>query len=88
MNPQERADITLGITQAQQDIHSYYILGYYTSNTAEDGKYRRINVKLNNGLSAKIEAREGYWAAKVWGKINSQDKEQQLREAEESARSI
>ena len=64
-------DITLGITQAQQDIHSYYILGYYTSNAAEDGKYRRINVKLNNGLSAKIEAREGYWAAKVWGKMNS-----------------
>jgi VWFA-related protein len=74
-------DITLGITQAQQDIRSYYILGYYTSNAAEDGKYRRISVKLNNGLSAKIESREGYWAAKNWGKMNSQDKEQQLREA-------
>ena len=74
-------DITLGITQAQQDIRSYYILGYYTSNAAEDGKYRRISVKLNNGLSAKIEAREGYWAAKNWGKMNAQDKEQQLREA-------
>jgi len=74
-------DITLGITQAQQDIRSYYILGYYTSNSADDGKYRRINVKLNNGMSAKIEAREGYWAAKKWGKMNSSDKEQQLREA-------
>jgi len=74
-------DITLGITEAQQDIRSYYILGYYTSNVAEDGKYRRINVKLNNGMSTKIEAREGYWAPKVWGKMNSSDKEQQLREA-------
>jgi VWFA-related protein len=74
-------DITLGITEAQQDIRSYYILGYYTTNSADDGKYRRISVKLNNGMSAKIEAREGYWAAKVWGKMNSSDKEQQLREA-------
>ncbi|HEX5430905.1 MAG TPA: VWA domain-containing protein [Bryobacteraceae bacterium] len=74
-------DIALGITQAQQELRSYYILGYYTSNSAEDGKYRRITVKLNHGLSAKLEHREGYWANKVWGKMNSQDKEQQLREA-------
>jgi len=31
-------DIALGITQAQQSIRSYYILGYYTTNNAEDGK--------------------------------------------------
>ena len=49
-------DITAGITQAQQDMRSYYILGYYTTNNAEDGKYRTINVKLNNGMLAKLEA--------------------------------
>jgi len=74
-------DIALGITQAQQSIRSYYILGYYTTNNAEDGKFRRISIKLNNGLSAKLEYRQGYYASKVWGKMNGQDKEQQLKEA-------
>ena len=74
-------DIALGITQAQQSIRSYYILGYYTSNGAEDGKFRRITVKLNNGLQAKLEHREGYYGSKNWAKMNGRDKEQQLREA-------
>ncbi len=74
-------DIALGIEQAQQDLRSYYILGYYTTNPAEDGKYRKISVKLTNGMSAKLEHRPGYWASKVWGKLNGVEKEQQLREA-------
>jgi VWFA-related protein len=74
-------DIELGIEQAQQAMRSYYILGYYTSNTAQDGKYRKISVKLTNGMSATLDHRPGYWASKVWGKLNAQDKEQQLKEA-------
>ena len=61
---------------------SYYLLGYYSTNNAADGKYRKISVKLNNSkLAAKLEHREGYYADKVWGKLNAQDKEQQLKEA-------
>jgi VWFA-related protein len=74
-------DLTVGIEHAQRELRSYYILGYYTSNTNEDGRYRRISVKLNNNQTAKLEHRQGYYASKVWGKFNSQDKEQQLREA-------
>ncbi len=74
-------DIELGIEQAQQAMRSYYILGYYTTNTAQDGKYRKISVKLTNGMSATLDHRPGYWASKVWGKLNAQDKEQQLKEA-------
>ena len=47
----------------------------------QDGKYRKITVKLNNSLSAKLELRHGYYAQKVWGKFNGHDKEQQLKEA-------
>ncbi len=65
----------------QEELRSYYILGYYTTNGAEDGKYRRITVKLTNGMTAKLEHRPGYYASKVWGKMNGQDKEQQLKEA-------
>ena len=74
-------DLGLGIQQAQDELRSYYIIGYYTSNGAEDGRFRKISVKLNNGQTAKLEHRPGYWAAKVWGKLTAQDKEQQLKEA-------
>ena len=74
-------DITAGITQAQQDLKSYYVLGYYSSNSAEDGKFRKIGVKLNGKLDAKLEHRPGYWAGKVWHRMSGQDKEKQLTEA-------
>src|ERR1019366_6517798 len=75
-------DIALGIQRTQDAMGSYYLLGYYSSNNALDGKYRKISVKLNNPkLAAKLEHREGYYADKVWGKLNAQDKEQQLKEA-------
>ena len=75
-------DIALGIQRTQDAMGSYYLLGYYSSNNALDGKFRKISVKLNNPkLAAKLEHREGYYADKVWGKLNAQDKEQQLKEA-------
>jgi len=75
-------DLTLGIRQAQEDINSYYILGYYSSNAREDGKYRRIDVKLvNKDLNARLDFRKGYYAAKTWQKFNASDKERQLEEA-------
>ena len=74
-------ELSLGIVQAQQEYRSYYVLGYYSTNLAMDGKYRKITVKLNNNQSAKLEFRQGYYADKVWGKFNGQDKEQQLKEA-------
>ena len=74
-------DLSVGIQQAQDELKSYYIIGYYTTNGAEDGQFRKITVKLNNNLSAKLEHRPGYFASKVWGKLNARDKEQQLTEA-------
>jgi len=75
-------DIEAGITQAQEGMGSYYLLGYYSTNSAKDGKYRRITVKMNSKFAGmKLEHRPGYYADKVWGKLNSQDKDQQLKEA-------
>jgi len=77
-------DLSLGIRQAQQDISSYYILGYYSTNAAEDGKFRKISVKLASKelqASAKVDFRNGYYASKVFSKFNSGDKERQLEEA-------
>ncbi len=75
-------DLSLGIRQAQKDINSYYILGYYSSNGTKNGKYRRIEVKLNDKkLQVKLEHRNGYYADKVFAKFSSSDKERQLEDA-------
>ena len=74
-------DLSLGIVQAQQQFRSYYILGYYATNNAQDGKYRKITVKLRNDLSAKLEFRQGYYADKVWRKFTGADKEMALQQA-------
>ncbi len=78
-------DLTLGIRQAQEDIRSYYTIGYYSSNAAEDGKYRRIKVQLapSSPLAkeAKLDYRNGYYGSKTFAKFTSSDKERQLEEA-------
>ena len=74
-------NLSLGIVQAQQDYRSYYIVGYYTDNSKEDGRWRKITVKLNRDASAKLDYRQGYYAGKVWGKYSGSEKELQLQEA-------
>lgn len=74
-------DLSLGIVQAQNDVRSYYILGYYSSNTALDGRFRRVQVKLAGQLQAKLDYRSGYFGPKQFGKFTAADKEGQLEEA-------
>jgi hypothetical protein len=78
-------DLSMGIQQAQKDISSYYILGYYSHNDKEDGQFRKVDIKLRPGATtAKLEAldyRHGYYANKQFAKFTSSDKERQLSEA-------
>ena len=80
-------DLTLGMSQVQHDMSSYYILTYASTNTAEDGKYRRIQVKLapkSADLKAKLVYREGYYAPTTFAKMTGTNKEAQLQEALQS----
>jgi hypothetical protein len=75
------------MTQVQKDISSYYMLTYSSSNTAEDGKYRRIQVKLAPRLAdlrAKLDYRKGYFAPTIFAKMSGGNKETQLQEALQS----
>ncbi|HEY3838957.1 MAG TPA: VWA domain-containing protein, partial [Bryobacteraceae bacterium] len=74
-------DLAMGITQAHDAISSYYILGYYSTNTVNDGHYRRIKIRLNRTLEAKLDYRTGYFASKEFKRFDSSDKERQLQEA-------
>jgi VWFA-related protein len=66
--------------QVTKDISSYYILGFASTNTDRDGRYRRITVKLRNKSDAKIEAREGYYADRDFTHTAKGDREVQLQE--------
>jgi len=74
-------DLTRGIVQAQEAISDYYILGYYTSNTAQNGRFRRVKVSLTNDTSANLTYRQGYYADKQFSKFTAVDKERQLEDA-------
>ncbi|MCX6626629.1 MAG: VWA domain-containing protein, partial [Candidatus Solibacter sp.] len=74
-------DLSLGIVQAQKAIVSYYVLGYYTSNAALDGRQRKVKVTLTGELSAELEYRGSYFAGKEFKKFTTADKERQLEDA-------
>jgi VWFA-related protein len=74
-------DLTKGIVEAERAVSSYYIIGYYTTNTAPDGKFRRIKISLNTTETAKLDYRQGYFASKQFSKFTAADKERQLEDA-------
>jgi VWFA-related protein len=77
-------DLAMGIQQAQKDISSYYVIGYYSTNEKPDGRFRKIKLTPAPGLSAKIgklDYRQGYFASKEFKQFTSSDKERQLQEA-------
>jgi len=74
-------DLTRGIVQAQQAISDYYIVGYYTTNTAQNGRFRRVKITLNSALDASLAYRQGYYANKEFNRFTEVDKERQLEDA-------
>ena len=74
-------DLSMGIKQAQESTSSYYLIGYYSTNVALDGKYRRIKVQLKSDLKASLDYRQGYYSGKEFKKFTASDKERQLEEA-------
>ena len=74
-------DLDHGIVQAQQAISDYYTLGYYATNTAKNGHFRRIKVSLTQELDANLTYRQGYYADKEFSNFTTADKERQLEDA-------
>jgi VWFA-related protein len=74
-------DLARGMEKARDDISSYYIVGYYSTNIKMDGKYRRVAIKLNSDIQAKLDYRSGYFGQKQFSKFTSTDKEDQLQQA-------
>jgi VWFA-related protein len=56
-----------GIQKIANETQAYYLLGYIPTNTARDGRFRKIQVKLANAKGVEIRARKGYYAPSETG---------------------
>jgi VWFA-related protein len=57
-------DFDRGMRRIVDDLSSYYLLGYYTTNGKLDGKFRSIKVRVKRP-GVEVRARRGYRAATV-----------------------
>ncbi|HVO09297.1 MAG TPA: VWA domain-containing protein [Vicinamibacteria bacterium] len=55
-------DLGQGIERIARETQAYYLLGYVSRNTARDGKFRKIQVKLADAKGLTVHARKGYYA--------------------------
>jgi len=72
-------DFSKAYSKVQADSETYYVLGYRSSNPGRDGRFRRIQVKLNRS-DVKLEYRLGYYGPRDFQHFTKEDREQQLQE--------
>ena len=75
-------DFAPAFTKVHEDTSFYYLLGYISSNTQRDGRYRRITVRVNRTdlKDAKVEFRKGYYAPADFQHSTKESREQQLQD--------
>jgi len=55
-------DLLSGLKRAFADGREYYVLAYVSANEAQDGKFRKIDVRVRDSKAA-VSAKRGYWAS-------------------------
>jgi VWFA-related protein len=55
-------DFATAFQRIVDDNSQYYVMGYYSTNDRRDGRYRKIEVKLNGKPGLSVRARKGYVA--------------------------
>ena len=72
-------DFSPAFTQVQKDNSEYYAIGFRSTDTARDGRYRKLTIKLNRpGL--KLEYRQGYYAPADFKHSGKEDRERELED--------
>jgi hypothetical protein len=66
-------------SQVQKDSSAYYVLGFTSTNTMKDGRFRHLKVQLNRP-DLKLDYRSGYYAGRDFEHLNRADREQQLQD--------
>jgi len=65
--------------QIQRDTSAYYVLGFRSTDQRQDGRYRRLSIKVDRS-DVKLEFRKGYYAPADFKHSNRQNREQQLED--------
>ena len=72
-------DFAPAFQQIQHDTEAYYILGFRSSDLARDGRFRKLQIKLNRN-DARLEYRPGYYAPADFQHQKTEDREAALNE--------
>jgi VWFA-related protein len=77
-----RNDIDGAVRDGVSDGSTYYMLGYYPDNKQWDGKFRKVQVKVNRS-GIKLRYRLGYYAAdpQAYAKENDKQRARELADA-------
>jgi len=76
----DRGDFHEVYQLVQEEGTGYYLLGYYSTDPRKDGRWRRLQVKVNVP-GAHIQSRQGYYADRDERAATAADRQQQLGEA-------
>jgi VWFA-related protein len=63
--PKDLADVDKIAHQVARDIRNQYTIAYSPSNTALDGTFRKIEIKVNASGNPRVRTRSGYYASQV-----------------------
>src|SRR5580658_8627349 len=70
-------DFAPAFAKVQADTSAYYEIGFHSTNPARDGKYRKLQVKIDKP-GVKLEYRPGYYAPADFKHSGKEDREQEL----------
>ncbi|MEP7270411.1 MAG: VWA domain-containing protein [Acidobacteriota bacterium] len=60
--PQQLEDLDQIFHQIAGELQAQYLLGYYSTNEATDGKFRRITARISGRSELRVRSRQGYYA--------------------------
>ena len=72
-------DFAPAFAQVQHDTSAYYAVGYRSTDTERDGKYRRLTIRIDRP-GIKLEYRQGYYAPADFRHSGREDRERELQE--------
>lgn len=72
-------DFAPAFQQMQQDTSAYYVIGFRSTDPTQDGRFRKLAIKVNRP-DIKLEYRPGYYAPADYKHSNHQGREQQLQD--------
>ncbi len=61
--PRSSDDLLNDFRQIESEMRSQYLVAYSPSNSSHDGRFRRVEVRVNARPDARIIHRRGYYAA-------------------------